>query len=97
MHEAKDRVRREREQAAARDSHLTALAKRQAGAWRRVEALVATKRPGDYDAAVALLKDLREISERKGRLVDVIERIGALRDAHAKKPSLLMRLKKAGL
>jgi hypothetical protein len=55
-----------------------------------------TKRPGDYDAANTLLKDLREISERKGRLVEVTKRIRALREAHAKKTSLLARLRKAG-
>ena len=95
--EANERERREREQTAARDRHLSVLAKRQADAWRRAEALVATKRPGDYDAAVSVLKDLREIGERKGRLVEVTERIRALREAHAKKPSFLTRLKKAGL
>jgi hypothetical protein len=95
--EAKERLRREREQTAARDRHLSTVAKRQAAAWRQVEALVITKRPGDYDAAVALLQDLREIAERKGRRVEVIERIRALREVHAKKPSFLASLKKAGL
>lgn len=95
--ETKERVRREREQAAARDRHLSELAKRQADAWRRVEALIATKRPGDYDAAISLLKDLREISKRKGLMKEVTERIRVLRDAHAKKPSFLARLRKAEL
>lgn len=94
--EAKERLRREREQTAARDRHLSTLAKRQAAAWRQVEALVNTKRPGDYDAAITLLQDLREISERKGRRVEVTERIRALRERHAKKPSFLARLRKAG-
>lgn len=95
--EAKERLRREREQTAARDRHLSTLAKRQADAWRRVETLIASKRPTDYDAAVTLLQDLREIGERKGRGVEVAQRLRALRDAHAKKPSLLARLRKAGL
>jgi len=33
---------------------------------RIVDAPIATKRPGDYAAAVALLKDLRDVSARKG-------------------------------
>jgi hypothetical protein len=94
--EAKERLRREREQTAVRDRHLSTLAKRQAAAWRQVEALVITKRPGDYDAAVTLLKDLREIAERKGRRAEFTERIRALHDVHAKKPSFLARLRKAG-
>jgi hypothetical protein len=94
--EAKERLRREREQTAARDRHLNTLGKRQAAAWQQVEALVITKRPGDYDTAVTLLQDLRAIGERKGRRVEVIERIRALRERHAKKPSFLARLRKAG-
>ena len=43
-----------------------------------------------------LRSDLREIGERKGRLVEVTKRIRALREAHAKKPSFLARLSKAG-
>jgi hypothetical protein len=95
--EARERARCEREQAAARDRHLNQLAKRQAEAWRRVETLIASKRPTAYDAAVTLLQDLREIDEQKGRGVEVAQRLRALRDAHAKKPSLLARLRKAGL
>jgi hypothetical protein len=95
--EAKERIRQEREQAAARDRHLSLLAKRQADAWRRVETLIASKRPTEYDAAVTLLQDLREIGERKGRGLEIARRLRALRDAHAKKPSLLARLRKAGL
>lgn len=41
-------------------------------------------------------RDLREIGERKGRHVEVTERIRALRERHAKKPSFLARLRKAG-
>jgi hypothetical protein len=95
--EAKERLRREREQTAARDRHLSTLAKRPADAWRRVEMLVITKRPGDYDAAITLLKDLREIGQQKGQTQKVAERIRALREAHAKKPSFLARMRKAGL
>ena len=94
--ESKERVRREREQAAARERHLMTLAKRQTEAWRRVDALVVTKRPGDYDAALTLLKDLREIGERTGLSVEVATRIRGLRETHAKKTSFLARLKKAG-
>ena len=94
--QAKERMRRERAQTAAHERHLSTLAKRQADAWRRVEALVITKRPGDYDAAITLLKDLREIGQRKGQTEKVAERIRALREAHPKKPSFLARMRKAG-
>ena len=95
--EAKEQARREREEAAARTRYLNGLVKRTADVWRRVEALVATRRPGDYDAAVALLRDLREAGEREGKSAEVAGRIRALRDVHATKPSLLARLRRAGL
>ena len=57
-------------------------------AWGEVEALIATKQPGKYDAAVALLKDLRELAVRSGRREEVERRLGRLHEQHAKKPSL---------
>jgi IMP dehydrogenase/GMP reductase len=95
--ETKERTRRERSAAAARERDLTKLAKRRTEAWRRVETLISTKRPADYDAAVTLLKDLREIGERTGEGAEVAKRIRALQESHAKKPSLLARMTKARL
>ncbi len=94
--EARVRVERERQERAVRDRYLAGLAKREGHAWRRVDALIATKRPRDYDAAVTLLSDLREVSRQKGRPGSFVQRVGALREAHATKSSLLTRLKKAG-
>ncbi|HZL96172.1 MAG TPA: hypothetical protein VFB99_21125, partial [Vicinamibacterales bacterium] len=94
--EARERATREREEQAARDRYLTGLAKRERQAWQRVEALIRSKRPADYAAAAKLLVDLRNVSGRKGRDAGFTQRIGVLRAAHAKKPSLLARLAKAG-
>jgi hypothetical protein len=58
--------------------------------------MTSSNRLGPSDAAVTLLQDLCEIGERKGRRVEVFERIRALRERHAKKPSFLARLRKAG-
>jgi hypothetical protein len=74
---------------------IRGLAKREREAWRQVDALIATKRPRDYDAAVTLLSDLREMSGRKGRAGPFGQRIDELRAAHAAKPSLLARLRRA--
>lgn len=93
----KERVRREREAAAARDKYLHALAAREADAWRKIDAWIGTKRPSDYDEAVRLLADLRELSVRTNRTNAFEERIRELRQLHSKKPSLLQRLDKAGL
>jgi hypothetical protein len=94
---AAERARREREAAEARERHLAFLAKREAEAWREVDALIATKQPGRYDEAVKLLCDLRDLGVQKGRVGEVQARILKLREEHAKKPSFLERLKKAGL
>jgi hypothetical protein len=95
--EARIRAVREREEQAARDRYLNGLAKRERQTWQRVDALIGATRPTDYAAAVALLVDLRDVSGRKGRGTAFAQRIRSLRRRHAKKPSLLLRLRKAGL
>jgi hypothetical protein len=94
---ARERAQQEREAAEARERHLASLARREAEAWGEVEALIATKQPGKYDAAVALLRDLRELAVRAGRREEVEGRLGRLHEQHAKKPSLIGRLQAAGL
>jgi hypothetical protein len=94
---ARERARQEREAAEARERHLASLARREAEAWGEAEALIATKQPGKYDAAVALLRDLRELAVRSGRREEVEGRLGRLHEQHAKKPSLIGRLRAAGL
>lgn len=95
--ETRERAVRERKEQAARVRYLTHLANRDRQAWQRVDALIRSKRPADYDAAVKLLVDLRDVSGRQRRDAAFTRRIGVLRSAHAKKPSLLARLSKAGL
>ena len=58
---------------------------------------MATKRPTDYDQAVQLLRDLHDLSRRAGWTETFAERLGSLRERHAKKVSLLERLERAGL
>jgi hypothetical protein len=41
--------------------------------------------------------DLRDVSRRKKRDSEFARHIAALREAHAKKPSLLARIRKAAL
>ena len=88
---ARGRARREREQAEARAKYLDGLARREPATWREVEGLIATKRPKDYDRAVTLLVDLRELAERSGRITEADAQILELRQRHSNKPSLLKR------
>lgn len=92
-----EKARREREEAAARELRLNALAKRQEEAWRQVEALIATKQPKNYDEAIAMLGDLRDLCVRAGRQAEAAARIARLQQEHASKPSLMKRLRQAGL
>lgn len=93
----RERARKEREAAAARARHLDSLAKREAQAWDELRALVATKQPAKYDEAVRLLRDLRDLGLHKGRADEVVARVRRLCVEHARKPSFIERLRKAGL
>lgn len=59
--------------------------------------LIATRRPAEYDQAVKLLADLRELGALDKRVAAVDAQIRRLREQHAKKESLLARLRRAGL
>ena len=87
----------ERAQAAARERHLSALALRQGQAWQRVRAAIDTRQPGQYDATVELLGDLRAVGEREGRLAAFEHQLQDLRQQNSKKPSLLRRLDRPAL
>jgi hypothetical protein len=93
---AKEHARREREAAIARKNHLDSLVGREAKLWVEIEGLIATKTPQAYDQAVNLLVDLRDL-ETRGKGGDFPLRVEALRKAQTRKPSLIERLKKAGL
>ncbi len=94
---AKERARRAREEAAARERYLKDLAERESETWRKVDVLIATKRPSDYDEAVRLLKDLRDLAARGERAAEAVQRISRLRNEHARKPTFVERLRRAGL
>ena len=94
---AAERVRRERAEAAAREEYLVRLAKREAQTWRHVETLVATRKQSDYDQAVRLLKDLKDLAAQKGRAAEARVRIHSLRDEHSGKVTCVERLRKASL
>jgi hypothetical protein len=93
---AREQARRAREEAAARARHLDRQAGREDELWRQVEAAIQTRQPKEYDRAVELLKDLRDLAERSGTGAAVAKRIGELRARHGSKPTLMQRLDRAG-
>lgn len=96
-HDARERARRQAEQARARAAYLDSLLGRETERWGQVAVLVETKRPQDYDRAVQLLVDLRDVAARSRQESGFRARLDELRARHAKKPSLLARLDRAGL
>jgi hypothetical protein len=76
-------IERERALAAARERRVSALRAEGEGVWRRIAALVASKKPAEYDQTVELLVDLRDACSEK----EFSRRISELRDEHRRKPS----------
>lgn len=95
--QAREKARREREAALARGKYLDGLAGRESELWNGIDTLIATKQPKNYDQAVKLLVDLRDLAVRKKGGGDFGLRITRLRQDHARKPSFIDRLDRAGL
>ena len=93
---AKEEARREREAAITREKHLDGLVGREEKLWSEIDSLVATKQPKSYDRAVKILIDLRDLAAR-GKGGDFGLRLETLRQAQAKKPSFIERLRRAGI
>jgi hypothetical protein len=94
---AAQEARRERERVLAREKRLDVVARDPETAWAQVTALIDTRKPGDYDAAVDLLKDLQAVAQRTGHAEEFAQRFGLLRRQHHRKPSLIARFHQAGL
>lgn len=92
-----ERARLERERAEERAKHLDDLTRRGEPAWQEVEALIAAKNAQQYDLAVSLLVDLREVAARSGETARADARIREIRLRHAKKPRLMERFDRKGL
>ncbi len=95
QHRAQQADARARAARAAREKRLDMLAKQQEPAWRHVDQLIAARKPADYDTAVALLRDLGEISRRDGRTDAYEQRLVRLRQHHRRKSTFIDRLDRA--
>jgi hypothetical protein len=93
---AKKRASQARAAARARAEHLDQLVGKELTLWAQVNSLVAIMKPKEYDQAVALLVDLRDLALRDNGS-DFRERFAKLQTAHAGKRTLMARMRKAGL
>jgi hypothetical protein len=89
-----ERLREKAEQ--QRKKYLDGLAGQEDRLWAEAGKLALTKQPLKYDAAVQLLRDLRDLAGQTGDN-EFIQRLEAFRATHARKPSLLERIQKAKL
>ena len=95
--QAQARAQAERAAALVREQRLASLAAQEDSAWRRVSALVESKKPREYDVAVQLLADLRALGERQGTGEVFQRRLSQLQQQHQRKTTFLERLHRAGL
>jgi hypothetical protein len=88
-----ERARRTKAQAdAARQQHLTNLARDVEGAWSKLEKLVEA---GDYDVAVKLAIDLRDLATREATAPAFAQRFEALRKRQSRRRGFFDRWKRA--
>lgn len=82
---------------ADRARYLNQLENRKEAAWKQISAHIQKRQPNEYDKAVSLLVDLRDLAARQGRESVFQSALERLRQTHAAKESFLRRLTKAKL
>jgi hypothetical protein len=90
-------ARRKAEDEANRARYLDQLEKREEATWNQIAAHIQKRQPNEYDKAITLLIDLRDLAVRQGQVTAFQSAVGELRQEHAAKESLLRRLTKAKL
>ena len=96
-HKAKEKARQEKEAAIARDKYLKRLAGRENEIWDKINALVLTKRPRDYDEAVKFLIDLKDLAKKNNTTSSFKSKLMDIRKTHSRKSSFINRIDSAGL
>ena len=64
-------------------------------AWKQVDDRIETKKTSEYDLAVSLLRDLREVAERQDQAEQFSKRVLDIRERYWNRPALHERLDKA--
>jgi hypothetical protein len=94
---ARERAKRQREHAERRKRYLESLAGRENLLWAKVDKLIATRQPKQYDKAIILLQDLLDFSDMHNVSSDFAARMDALYSKHTRKSTLVERFRKAKL
>jgi len=94
---AKEKARKGKEAAIAREKYLNGLAGREKEIWKKVDALILTKKPKDYDEAVRLLIDLKDLAKKNNTTYLFKSKLMAIRENHSRKSSFINRINSASL
>ena len=94
---AKEKARKEKEAAIAREKHLNGLAGREKEIWKKVDTLILTKKPKDYDEAVRLLIDLKDLAKKTNTTSLFKSKLMAIRENHSRKSSFINCIDSANL
>jgi hypothetical protein len=92
---AAEAARRKAKEEADRARYLDQLEKSEGEIWNRITAHIQKRQPNEYDKAVSLLIDLRDLAVRKQRVPEFQSALEELRRTHAAKDTFLRRLAKA--
>ena len=93
---AKERAQRAHEKSVAREKYLDNLIGQEDSIWKKVNDLI-TSKPAQYDEAVKLLVDLKDLNKRIGKDKAFNKKLKTIRETHSRKSAFLSRLKKMGL
>ncbi len=94
---AREQAKSEREAAARRKKHLESLTGREDSLWNTVDQLIDTRQQGRYAEAVSLLRDLHDLAQMRGGVSAFEARMADLQAEHARKTTLVERLRQAKL
>lgn len=86
-------ARQKAEEAANRARYLNQLEKCEGEVWSQIEAHIQKVQPMEYDKAIALLTDLRDLAVQRGTQALFRSSLEKLRRTHAAKTSFLRRLR----
>ncbi|RWX43932.1 hypothetical protein H206_03336 [Candidatus Electrothrix aarhusensis] len=94
---AKEKARKEKEAAIAREKYLNGLAGRENEIWEKVSALILTRTPKNYDEAIKLLIDLKDLANKNNATSLFKSKLMTIQEEHRRKPSFIRRLDSANL
>ncbi|MCI5114752.1 MAG: hypothetical protein D3921_08405 [Candidatus Electrothrix sp. AW1] len=94
---AKEKARKEKEAAIARENYLNELAGRENEIWEKVKSLILTRTPKSYDEAVKLLIDLKDLAKKNNATSLFKSKLMTIQKEHSRKSSFIRRIDSANL